>query len=189
MNPAPRILILYAHPLQRHSRNNARLRDAAGSVPNVRLHDVYEAYPDFYIDIQREQALLTESELVVFQHPLHWHGMPALMKEWVDTVLENGWAYGPGGNALRGKDFWLVTTAGSPESAYRAGGMHGRPLVDFLPPLEQMAKLCGMRWLPPLVFYDAQQADAATIAAHAARYREMLLAYPHWAQEPTASAR
>ena len=102
MNAAPRILILYAHPTHRRSKVNRRLIEAARTVPNVLVHDLYETYPDFYIDVEYEQRMLADADLVVFQHPIQWYSMPALLKEWVDLVLELGWAYGSGGTALKG---------------------------------------------------------------------------------------
>src|SRR3954471_14966828 len=96
MPAAYRILVLYAHATPHRSRVNRRLADAARSLPNARVHDLYEQYPDFHIDVAYEQALLADADLIVFQHPIQWYGMPALLKEWVDTVFERGWAYGAG---------------------------------------------------------------------------------------------
>ncbi len=49
-----------------------------------------------FIDIPREQALLREHEVIVFQHPLYTYSCPALLKEWLDRVLSRGFASGPG---------------------------------------------------------------------------------------------
>lgn len=179
-NVPARILVLYAHPRHELSRVNSRLCEAARSLHHVVLHDLYEHYPDFHIDVVREQQLLEQSDLIVFQHPVRWYGMPALLKEWVDAVLEHGWAYGHEGNALSGKDLWLVTTTGGAAEAYREDGYHGRPFSDFLHPYEQTARLCGMRWLDPLVIHGARQMDDEAIAGHASRYRDLLASYPAW---------
>ena len=149
----------------------------------MQVHDLYETYPDFDIAVPREKSLLAEAELVVFQHPIQWYGMPSLLKEWVDVVLEEGWAYGPNGNALHGKDFWLVASAGGVHESYRADGQHGHAFEAFLPPFQQTAQLCGMRWLPPLVLHGAQQVDAASLEAYAAFYIERLQTYPNWPKE------
>lgn len=180
MTAAPRILVLYAHPASHRSRINRRLAETAYALPNVHVHDLYETYPDFHIDVAREQALLTGADLVVFQHPIQWYSMPSLLKEWVDAVLEHGWAYGPGGTALQGKDYWLVATTGGPSESYQDTGYNHRPFAAFLPPFQQTAELCGMRWLPPHVMHGAHQANDAAITAHVAAYRERLAAYPHW---------
>ena len=180
MIAAPRILILYAHPTPYRSRINRRLVEAAQSVPNVRVHDLYETYPDFYIDVPREQALLADADLVVFQHPIQWYSMPALLKQWVDAVLEPGWAYGEGGTALHHKDYWLAVTTGGAHESYQDGGYHRHPFAAFLPPFQQTADLCGMRWLPPYIIHGAHQIDNATMMEHIAIYRERLTTYPHW---------
>ncbi len=83
----PRILILYAHSTSHLSRANRRLSEAAASLPNVLVHDLYEMYPDFHIDVAHEQAVLADADLLVFQHPIQWYSMPSLLKEWVYVVL------------------------------------------------------------------------------------------------------
>ena len=187
MTIAPRILILYAHPASHLSRINRRLAEAAGAVANVQVHDLYETYPDFYIDVPREQALLADADLVVFQHPLQWYSMPALLKQWLDVVLEPGWAHGDGGTALRNKGYWLAVTTGGAHESYQEGGYHGHAFADFLPPFQQTADLCGMRWLPPYVVHGAHRMDDAAMMEQIAIYRERLATYPHW-PELTAEA-
>lgn len=182
MTSTPRILILYAHPNHKHSRVNRRLREVALSVPNVFIHDLYEAYPDFHIDVRHEQLLLARSDLIVFQHPVQWYSMPSLLKEWVDVVLEHGWAYGQGGEALKGKDFWLVASTGGQDSSYDENGHHHRPFHDFLPPFEQTALFCGMRWLPPLILHGARRVDETVLECHVELYRHSLDSYPQWTE-------
>lgn len=175
-----RILILYAHPGSERSRANRTMIGAARTSPQVRIHDLYECYPDFHIDIAYEQAQLSEADLIVLHHPIYWYSMPALQKEWIDLVLQYGWAFGPGGNALRGKDFWLVATTGGDEAAYQPDGNHGHCFDAFLPPYQQTARLCGMRWRTPFIVHSAQQLDAEVLTMHAANYRALLDSYPDW---------
>jgi glutathione-regulated potassium-efflux system ancillary protein KefF len=182
--PGPRILVLYAHPAPHRSRVNRLLASAAAALPNVTLHDLYETYPDFDIDVAREQSLLEAADLVVFQHPVQWYSMPALLKEWVDVVLEHGWAYGPDGTALQGKDYWMVATAGGVDAAYHPQGYHRHDFDDFLPPFEMTAQLCGMRWHAPLVLFGAHQTSAAQVEAHVEQYRSRLASYPAWSPIP-----
>jgi glutathione-regulated potassium-efflux system ancillary protein KefF len=185
-----RVLVIYAHPAPHRSRVNRRLADAARDLPTVHVHELYEAYPDFYIDAGLEHQLVTAADILVFLHPIRWYSMPALLKEWFDTVLDPAWAYASRGAALRDKAFWLVVTTGGAEDAYRAGGAHGRPFADFLPPFEQTAAVCGMRWLEPLVMHGAANADDEAIAAHVAAFRARLESYagaPARAVEPAAT--
>lgn len=108
-----RILVLFAHPALQKSRANRSLLQAISDLEGVTLHDLYQTYPDQLIDIKREQALLAEHDLIVFQHPFYWYSCPAILKEWCDLVLEYGYAYGQEGTALHGKQ-WLsaITTGG-----------------------------------------------------------------------------
>ncbi len=96
----PDIVVLVAHPQLEHSRVNracCRPRSAA-AWPRVEVRDLYALYPDYLIDVAAEQAALAPARLVVWQHPIHWYGMPPLMKLWLDEVFAFGWAYGPGGD-------------------------------------------------------------------------------------------
>ena len=106
--------------------------------------------------------------------------MPPLMKLWLDDVLAFGWAYGPGGTALAGKDLWLALTTGGPEDSYRPDRYNRYFFDAFLPPYEQTAALCGMRFLPPLVLHGAHRLAPAALAAHAELYTTRLLGWPHW---------
>lgn len=169
-----RVLVLYAHAAPQASRVNRRMIEAVTSLPNVTVNELYELYPDFVIDVAREQSLLVAAELVVMQHPIQWYGMPSLQKEWLDQVLEHGWAYGKNGNMLAGKRFLLALTTGGGVDTYGAHGEHGYPLAAFLPPYRQTALLCKMRWLEPLVLHGARQADDATVEAHVETYRRLL---------------
>jgi len=177
----PEILVLLAHPDLALSRVNRRLAEQARSVgERVLVRDLYALYPDYLIDVQAEQAHLAAARLVVWQHPLQWYSMPALMKLWLDEVLAFGWAYGPGGQALRGKDLWWVTSTGGPALSYRPEGHNRHSFAAFTAPYEQTAALTGMRMLPPLVLHGAHRAAAAELEAHAALYRQRLARYPDW---------
>ena len=175
----PRILILLAHPALAQSRVNLAMAQAARTA-GFTVRDLYALYPDYLIDVPAEQALLADADLLVWLHPIHWYGMPPLMKLWLDEVFGFGWAYGPGGQALMGKDLWLVTSTGGPEASYGPAGYNRHFFDAFLPPYEQTAALAGMRFLPPLVMHGAHRAPAGDLAAHAAVWVDRLTTWPHW---------
>jgi glutathione-regulated potassium-efflux system ancillary protein KefF len=179
--PTPsRILVLAAHPTPHLSHVNRALMKAAEALPHVRVHDLYAHYPDYLIDVPAEQALVAQADLIIWQHPVHWYGMPPLMKLWLDEVLTMGWAYGRGGNQLHGKDLWLLLSTGGSESAYHPQG-YNRYLFDaFLPPYEQTAALCGLRFLPPMVLHGAHHLAEGELDAHVQTYVERLNHYPDW---------
>lgn len=173
------VFVLAAHPNLRESRVNRRLQDAARALPGVDLNDLYASSPDYDFDVPREQARAEAARLIVLLHPIQWYSMPALMKLWLDQVLTYGWAYGSG-TALRGKDLWLVATTGGSEASYHPQSYNRYFFDAFLPPYEQTAALCGMRFLPPMLLHGAHRASEEEIGAHAAMFRERLLTYPDW---------
>jgi glutathione-regulated potassium-efflux system ancillary protein KefF len=179
------ILVLAAHPQLEHSRVTRTLMQAAARAhraggPRVEVRDLYALYPDYFIDAAAERAALAPARLVVWLHPIHWYAMPPLMKLWLDEVLAFGWAYGPGGRALRGKDLWLVASTGGPASSYRPDGYNRHCFDAFLHPYEQTAALAGMRWLPPMVLHGAHRIGDAVLAAHAERLVQRLQQWPDW---------
>lgn len=168
------ILLIYAHPHHERSVANRVLLDAVRGVPGLALHALYDLYPDFSIDVAREQALLSQAQAVVWQHPLYWYTAPALLKLWFEVVLTRGWAYGDGGTALAGKRCLWVTTTGAPDAAYDAEGVHGHPLTTFGSVIAQTARFCGMQWDEPVVVHDAHHVGEAALQAQAQRYRARL---------------
>jgi glutathione-regulated potassium-efflux system ancillary protein KefF len=169
------IVLVYAHPYPQRSRANAALLQAAADLQGVKLHMLYDLYPDFAIDVEAEQRALRAADVVVWQHPLYWYSVPALLKLWFDKVLALGFAYGQGGTALHGKRCqWMVTTGGDPGS-YGERGMHEQPFDHFVAPIEQTARFCGMRWQPPLVLHGAHRVSDRELHAAALRYRERLI--------------
>jgi len=176
------VLVIAAHPHLEQSRVNSRLIAETRALParHVELRELYSLYPDYLIDVAAEQAALARSKLIVWQHPIHWYSMPSLMKLWIDEVLAFGWAYGPGGSALRGKDLWLAASTGGPEESYRPDSYNRYFFDAYLPPYEQTAMLCAMRFVPPLVLHGALRASDAQIEAHGRLYASRLLSWPHW---------
>ena len=177
---APRIYLLAAHPNWAESRVNRQLLEAARGLAHVQVQDLYGTYPDFDIDVAAEQENTHAADLIVLLHPIQWYAMPALMKLWCDEVLGYGWAYGPGGTALSGKDLWLVASTGGPEASYHPQGYNRYFFDAFLPPYEQTATLCGMRFLPPLLMHAARRAAPEEVLGHVDVFRERLARYPDW---------
>lgn len=169
------ILIQFCHPRPERSRANSALLDAVRPLPDVTINDLYARYPNFYVDVIREQRLLCAADLVVFLHPFYWYSGPALLKEWIDSVLEYGFAYGTGGRVLRGKRWLHATTTGMPGESYASEGFNGAGMGELLKPFESTARLCGMEWLAPFVLHDAHTASEERLARYSDEFRARLL--------------
>ena len=171
-----RIALIYAHPYPNRSRAGRTLLGSVSNLEGVKVRSLYERYPDFSIDVDAEQELLREAEVLVWQHPIYWYGPPPLMSLWFEKVLSRGWAYGKGGDALRGKACLWVPTTGGDTAAYREGGMHGHSFDTYIPPVEQTARFCGMVWQPPLILHGSHHTTDEQLRAHGLEYRERLSA-------------
>jgi glutathione-regulated potassium-efflux system ancillary protein KefG len=169
-----RLLLLFAHPAYHRSRANRALRVAAEGVAGVTVHDLYETYPDFLIDVEAEQARLAAHDVIVVQHPLYWYSAPAIVKEWLDLVLTHGWAFGVGGTALAGKTWMQAITAGGADAAYAPEGLNRFTLAELLRPFEATAHLCGCRWAPPFLLTASRKQPADALIAQAGAYRARL---------------
>jgi glutathione-regulated potassium-efflux system ancillary protein KefG len=171
-----RLLVLFAHPALQKSRVNRAMLRTVRDLPGITIHDLYDAYPDFDIDVPREQQLLTEHDILVLHHPFYWYSSPAIIKEWEDLVLTHGWAYGHTGRALHGKQLLSVITTGGGEDAYQKGGHNRFTIRELLAPIEQTARLCGMEYLPPFAVHGTHSFTPHDIERHASDYRRTLVA-------------
>jgi glutathione-regulated potassium-efflux system ancillary protein KefG len=170
-----RVLVVFAHPVLERSRVNRRLVHELAGIDGVFVHDLYEVYPTLDIDVRREQQLLLDHDVVVFQHPFYWYSAPAIVKEWQDLVLEHGWAYGKGGHKLKGKITLNAITTGGPESSYAKGGYNRFTIRELLAPFDQTAHLCGMRYLAPFVVHAALRITSDTeLTPQKATYRALV---------------
>jgi glutathione-regulated potassium-efflux system ancillary protein KefF len=160
------ICVIHAHPYPSRSHANRVLLRSLPEGPGIEVRSLYDLYPDFDIDVPAEQAALSAASLIVWMHPIFWYSVPGLLKHWFDQVLARGWAYGEGGHALRGKHCLWVTTTGGDEAAYSPSGMHEQPFANFIPPIEETARFCGMHWESPFVMHGAHLLDEAAVTVH-----------------------
>lgn len=148
---------------------------AIAGLDDITVRDLYAEYPDLMIDPRREQDALLVHDLLVLQHPLYWYSSPAVIKEWLDIVLEEGWAYGSGGKALQGKFLLNAVSTGGPQEAYHGKGRNRFPVRTLLAPFDQTAYLCGMGWLEPFVVHAGRRLDAGALSSRGERYRDLLI--------------
>lgn len=87
-----RVLIELAHPVLERSRVNRHLIEAVTGLDGVTVNDLYEVYPDLSIDVKREQTLLDDHDVIVFQHPFYGYTGPSILKECQDLVRDSYFA-------------------------------------------------------------------------------------------------
>ncbi len=121
--------------------------------------------PDMNFDPAVEQALLLRVDRVVLQLPFYWYSSPPVLKAWLDQVLLAGFAYGPGGDQLNGKELVLAISTGGPAESYQAGAFNNFSMPELLTPFQQTALLTGMTYLPPFVLHSAMSRDQTGLNA------------------------
>ena len=134
-------------------------------------------------DVQREQDKLMTADAVIFQFPMWWFGMPAIMKGWIDRVFALGLAYGykSAGNSFRygegglaGKRALLSLTVGGPESDFSPRGING-PLEHLLWPITHGTLFfAGMQVLPTQVVFGAGRLSSEDAQTAQQRYAARL---------------
>jgi NAD(P)H dehydrogenase (quinone) len=144
----------------------------------LQLEEMYAAERNgFSEEIETELGKLEWCDLMIWQFPLWWFGLPAILKGWVDRVFAMGRAYGGGrvyqSGVFHGKRALLSLTTGSSEEAYRKDGFNGG-IAGILRPIHRgILQFVGFDVLAPQVVYgpvrltDEQRKQA--LAAYAER--------------------
>jgi len=119
---------------------------------------------------------LLENDIIIWQHPFYWYSAPALLKQWMDLVLEHGWAYGKKGTMLAGKKVFNVITSGGSSEAYQTGGYNKYPLHEYLRPFQRTTELCRMTYWPPYWVPGVHRMEINQIKEYGVQFRNLLLA-------------
>ena len=142
-----KILLVVAHPnIEASLGNKTIIQKFLSYNPDTEIDELYKLYPDFKIDVKKEQEKLNRADYIILQFPMYWYNAPALMRKWFEDVLEHGYAYGSTGKALQGKKLLVSLTTGSPVDTYRIGGSQNFSLDDLTKGFQQLANLCSMKW-------------------------------------------
>lgn len=160
------------------------------NIPGVTINDLYQQYPEFDIDVEKEQQLLLQHDIIVWQHPLYWYSAPALLKQWQDLVLEHTWAYGKNASALQGKRIFNAITSGGRKDAYQQQGLNHCTIFELLRPFERTAELCRMHYWPPFWVPGTHRMDIAEIHQYSLLYKEIIIALQkeQWSEQEILDA-
>ena len=140
-----KVLIISGHPHLDRSIANISILNEFKKLPDVTIRDIGGLYPDYNINVAEEQKFLLEADVIVWQFPVYWYGMPSIMKKWQEDVLSHGFAYGSTAK-LKGKKLIVSVTTGSPEDSYQPGAAQNYTIDTLLTPLHQCAAMCGLKY-------------------------------------------
>lgn len=132
----------------------------------------------FAPEVEAEIAKLEWCDLMVWQFPLWWFGLPGVLKGWVDRTYARGRIYGAGrtyeNGSQRGKRAMLSLTTGGPPEAYEPGGVNG-DMMGVLRPIQRgMFRYVGFDVLAPHIVYGPARMDDAGRKAELARFAARL---------------
>lgn len=130
--------------------------------------------PDIVAEVQK----LQKADLVIFNFPVYWFSVPAILKGWIDRVFALDVAYGGGRwfdrGVYRGKRALVACTTGARADRFSADGLFG-PLDWVLHPLRVgTLNFCGFDTLEPFVGWAAGHLGDAQRDALLASWRDRL---------------
>jgi putative NADPH-quinone reductase len=168
-------LVIITHPNLEQSRINRTWMEELKKHEEITVHTLHQAYPDGKIDVAHEQSLLESHDRIILQFPFYWYSTPALLKQWQDDVLSYGWAYGPGGNKLHGKELGLAISTFGPEDSYQTTGYNHFTMETLTTPLQQTSNLIGTKFLPLFVLNGVMHVSDEALTDNAKKYVEYVL--------------
>ncbi|MFE7614371.1 MFS transporter [Streptomyces sp. NPDC057496] len=139
-------LVIIAHPELEASRVNALWRRALDEDGRATVRALSDTRSADGFDPAAEQDALAAHDRIVLQFPFRWYSAPPLLAEWLEAAFSRGWAYGPGGHALEGKELSIAVSTWSRASDYAKDGKYGRTMQDLTSPFATTAARVGMRY-------------------------------------------
>lgn len=130
-------------------------------------------------DILAEQKKISAADLLIFQFPLWWYSVPAILKGWADRVLTYGFAYTDENifenGLLRGKQAMLSITTGGTAEELNADSRYTGTVDEFLKPFSGgVLRFVGLEVLPPFIAYAVSQGGALSGEKHIETLRSHL---------------
>lgn len=153
-------LMILAHPAIEKSIGNKIISNNLSNKPHIEVRHIDKLYPNFEIDVAAEQKALLNADTIIFQFPLFWYNMPAILKHWIDKVFLYGFAFGKE-SQLSNKKVIVSFTIGSPIKDYPNEVIHK---ITF--PFQGLASYCKMEYAGELFCNDINgYSEAAKIKA------------------------
>ncbi|GAE84409.1 NAD(P)H-dependent oxidoreductase [Bacteroides reticulotermitis] len=152
-------IVILAHPYfgQASHINKSWIETLSKTNPEISIHNLYEKYPDWQIDVPAEQNLISGYDRIIFQYPFQWYNMPPLLKKWIDEVFLQGWAYGQGGDKLVGKEIGVAISTAGISDVYTESGFG--TIEQLLKPMASTTKFVGATYIGHHAFLGAYTAD------------------------------
>ena len=154
-------MVVISHPtIQTSSSQHFFLATLKGeeTVTVRHLDEVWsEAKPHFTRETEEKALVESGAQRLILQFPMYWYQAPAVMKEWIDTVMSKSATF-----AKQIKELGIVVTLGVKEEAFRAGGKEQFTISELLRPFQALANAMSWNYLPN---FEVHQFDYKTEVA------------------------
>lgn len=169
-------LVIVSHPYPEQSNVIKSLEQVGHDMAGITVRNLESLYGNntSAIDVASEQAAYAGMDRVVFMFPIHWFNLTPMLKAYLNEVWSYGWAFGPEGDALKGKEMRLIVTAGASEHTYSHSGLVQSTIAEITSPMKASALYVGMSFAEPLAFYDVMDASEGKIEEFKAEVAECL---------------
>ena len=145
----PNVLMILAHPNIEQSIANKHISNIISTQHHAEVRHLNELYPDYKIDVKAEQEALKKADIIIIQYPLFWYSVPAILKEWIDSVFTYGFAFGKGSHQLEGKKLIVSFTTGSSVKDYPAVVVE-----KIVFPFKGLANFCKMEYVTEFISHE-----------------------------------
>ncbi|MDY7022793.1 MAG: NAD(P)H-dependent oxidoreductase [Cyanobacteriota bacterium] len=130
-------------------------------------------------DIQVEIDKLDWCDVLIFQFPLWWFSVPAILKGWVDRVFAMGRIYGGGKwynhGVFKGKRAMLSLTTGGGETMYSETGLNGEIDMILYPLNHGILHFVGFDVLPAFIVWSPTRISDEQRQDYFKQYKQRLL--------------
>jgi NAD(P)H dehydrogenase (quinone) len=133
----------------------------------------------FARDIKEEMEKIGWADLIIFQFPIWYETMPALLKAWFERVLAHGFAHNMlegkiiQNGFLKGKKAMLSFTAGSAKETFY-NVIEGEDKSNLLPPISKALRFTGLEVIDAFAVFDAMPLSEEDAKTSFGEYKKLL---------------
>ena len=133
----------------------------------------------FAHDIKEEMEKIGWADLIIFQFPIWYETMPALLKAWFERVLAHGFAHNMlegkiiQNGFLKGKKAMLSFTAGSAKETFY-NVIEGEDKSNLLPPISKALHFTGLEVIDDFAVFDAMPLSEEDAKTSFDEYKKLL---------------
>ena len=138
------VLIVSGHTdLSSSVANKQILETLQEKLPKAEIEKLDSLYPDYKIDVLKEQQKVKKADIIVLVFPFFWYSAPAIVYRWLELTFVHGFAYDSKGGKLKGKKLLVSVTSAAPNDALTKEGVCGHTIEEYLQWIKDSCSIIG----------------------------------------------